>query len=274
MKKIFMFLLAFISCLFSEDKTSTIFLEFEYSGKTEVFIDCNYNNKGFIYNYKKFSNDVALNDTFKEYCKNGEDFKIDSLENFRKMYKQNTSGRRTTDIYPNKQYLEIKNGEVFNNEFLNKYLNSFVLSINSFNHSSGVFSLNIIPIVSIENVRIGNQTYLGTLPLNKKQFKDYKFNNLVFDTKTKLFKPYTLSEDVIFKSEIYTNNYKIDDNNLCVNGYIEKDKSKTNLYCPYIVKPLPPVVVEEIKKEKTKEVKKQVKKDNKKDKDNKEINKN
>lgn len=263
MKKVFVFLLIFVNILFAEEKFSKVYLKLEYSGKTEVFIDCNHNNNGLVYNKKKFTNDVALNDTFYEYCKNGADFKIDSLENFRKMYKENTSGSRTTDMYPGLKILKVKNGETFDINYLNKYINTFVLVINSFNHSSGVFSLNIIPITFIENVKIEKQTYLGIIPLENKQVKSYKINNLVFDNKLKSFSPrYNLNEDVIFKSILYTNSYKIDDNNECVEGYLLKDKIQTSSVCQFIVKPpLPVINPKEIKKDK--KIKKVIKKEKK-----------
>lgn len=237
MKKIIMFLSIFSSLLLSEEKYSTVFIDLEYSGQTKVLIDCNFKNTGILYNYQKFTNDVTLNDTFKDYCKNGRDYKIDSLENFIKMYDKNTIGKSSSKIEPVKQHTLIKDGEIFDTNFMNKHLNHLTLFINTLNISSGVFSINTIPITFIENVTIKSQAFIGISPLQEKQINHYRLENLEFDLKTKSFKSLNLNEKVIFKSELYTNTYKIDNNKECVDGYIVNKKVNTNLYCNYILKP-------------------------------------
>lgn len=271
MKKFLLFTLLLANSLLAEEKTSSIYFNFEFSGKTEVFIDCNYNNiktpiNHNVYNYNKFVNDVALNKTFNEYCKQGEPFKIDSLENFKKNYKENINGKRTVDIYRSKMYLEAKN-ENFNTALLNKVNKGLIVIINSFNHSSGVFSMNSIPVYYIEKALLKSQTNLGTMPLENTQTKNLNITEFNFDAQKKELTNIKFDSDFSFNPTVYTNTYKIDNDNECVDGFVKNnnvvDYTKG---CKFIIKP---IVVEKPKKknnvkEKNVKVKKETVKNEKK----------
>lgn len=246
MNKILFFTLFLQRFLVAEEKYSKIFFDFEFLGKTKVFIDCNYNNKKTltqnIYNYEKFVNDNSLNKTFYEYCKNNDDFIIDDLDNFKKKYLSNTSSKSNVDIYRHKIYLQTDDGKPFNNNTFNESIKKInVIVKNSNNSSVNSFAVNSIPIYSIEKAILKYETFFNNSFLNKDTI-NLNIEDFEFDINDKVFKKLTFDKNFSLSPILYTNNYVINKNSKCIDGVIVQNKKTKNTLiddtktCDFIVK--------------------------------------
>lgn len=251
MKRSIIILILLLTQIFAEDKYTSMYFEFEFKGKTDVFIDCQYNNK----QEYKFVNDVALNKLFGLYCENKEEYKIVSIEDFRRDYIKLSNKRSEIDIYPSKMFLESIKNETFDLEEFNKYVRNIHVVIKSFNHSNNVFTVNQIPVYFIENFTLTIEEKLNNLPLRKNIVKDYQIKEFEFNKDKKEPLSVTLNEEFSLTPTLYTNDYVIAEKKECVNGYVYKNRIHMSETCPLKVKVVEkPIEIKEVIKEEIKKI--------------------